>query len=84
MDQRLFGVLDRALDRLQLLRNFRAWSPLFDHFDDLLQMPVGAPEALHDLRMVVVVHRRSYPGRRIANILPGGYTITVDFANRDA
>ncbi len=30
MDQRLFGVLDRALDRLQLLRNLGAWPPLFE------------------------------------------------------
>src|SRR5262249_13900305 len=84
MDQRLFGVLDRALDRLQLLRNFGTCSPLFDHRNDLLQMSVSAPEALQDLRVIAVVHRRPYPGGRMATILLGGCIIAVDFADRDA
>jgi len=84
MDQRLFGVLDRALDRLQLLRNFGTWPPLFDHRNDLLQMSISAPEALQDLRVIAVVHRRPYPGGRMAIILLGGCIIAVDFADCDA
>jgi hypothetical protein len=70
VDQRLFGVLDRALDRLQLLRNFGAWPALFDHFDDLAQMTVGALEPLRDFRVIAVAHRDSHPGGRMAINLP--------------
>jgi hypothetical protein len=55
-DQRLLGVRDRVLDRLQLLGEIEAGAPLREHADDRLQMPVGALEALDDFRMTVVQH----------------------------
>jgi hypothetical protein len=56
VDQRLFGVVDRVLDRLQLLSKLEAGPPAFDHVDDRLKMPFRAPEATDDLGMVLVLH----------------------------
>ena len=56
VDQRLLGVVDRILDRLQLLSKFEAGPPAFDHADDRLKMPFRAPETTDDLGMVLVLH----------------------------
>ena len=79
VDQRLFGVLDRALDGLQLLSDLRAWPAPFDHLDDLLQMAVSTFEPPDNFWMIAVIMAMSYPRGRIANILPRGCTLTVDF-----
>ena len=57
VDQRLLSVVDRILDRLQLLSKLEAGLPAFDHADDRLKMPLRAPEAADDLGMVLVLHR---------------------------
>src|SRR5262249_51616365 len=56
VDQRLLGVVDRVLDRLQLLSKLQAGPPAFDHVDGRLKMPFRAPEAADDLGMVLVLH----------------------------
>src|SRR4030081_3630199 len=65
VNQGLLGVLDRALDRLQLLRNLQARPVLLDHFDDHVKMAVGAPEPLDNRGMLMMRHSASYPGGRI-------------------
>src|SRR5262249_30091990 len=76
VDQRLLGVVDRVLDRLQLLSKLDAGPPAFDHADDRLKMPFRAPEAADDLGMVLVLHgplpvlgphTRIPPGRTVKN-----------------
>jgi hypothetical protein len=42
VNQGLLGVLDRALDCLELLRDLHAWSALLDHLDDHAKMAVEA------------------------------------------
>ena len=64
VNQRLFGVLDRALDRLELLGHLRARLAALDHLDDLLQVPVGTLETLDDVGMALMEMRLahgSYP-----------------------
>jgi hypothetical protein len=56
MDQRLFGVLDRTLDCLQLLRDLCAGAALLDHKDNGLQMAVGALQTANDSRVMFVRH----------------------------
>jgi hypothetical protein len=52
VDQCFFGILDRAFNGLQLLRKLYAWFARFDHFNDLLQMSIRAPETLDDCWML--------------------------------
>jgi hypothetical protein len=58
VDQRFLGVVDRVLDRLELLSELEAGPPPFDHADDRLKMPLRASEAADDLGMVLVLHGR--------------------------
>jgi hypothetical protein len=43
MNQSFLGIVDCVLDRLKLLCEYKAWSTLFDHADDLSKMPFRAP-----------------------------------------
>ncbi len=54
VNQGFFGILNRAFDRLELLRKLMTGPALFDHFDDHPQMPIGAFEALDNRRMTVM------------------------------
>jgi hypothetical protein len=56
MDQGLFGIVDRIFDRLKLLGKGEARPAFLDHFNDHVKVPVGALEALDDLRMALVRH----------------------------
>jgi hypothetical protein len=56
VDQRLLGVVDRVLDRLELLSKLEAGPPAFDHVANRLKVPFCAPEAPDDLGMVLVLH----------------------------
>src|SRR5580700_9019951 len=75
VNQRLLGVLDRAFHCLQLLGDLRAGPVLLDHFDDRVQVAMGALETLDDGRMIAVWHRGArspgednpYPPPRIAD-----------------
>ena len=42
LNQRAFGLLDRLLNGMQLLRDIGAVLCVFNHLDDAHQMPVGA------------------------------------------
>ena len=54
VDQRLLGLRNGLLDRMQLLGNVEARTPRFDHVDDAVQVTFGAPQALDDFRMGLV------------------------------
>jgi hypothetical protein len=56
MDQGFLGAFDRALDGLQLLSDFQAWSVSFDHFDDGLKVAVGALEPSDNGGMILMGH----------------------------
>jgi hypothetical protein len=67
VDQRFFRILDRALWRpiskawmafhsLQLLRKLHAGFAGLDHFNDLLQVPVGALKTPDDRWMIDMGH----------------------------
>jgi hypothetical protein len=56
MDQGFLGILDRALDRLQLLGDLQTRPVVFDHFDDGLKVTVGALQAPYDCGMILVRH----------------------------
>ena len=56
VDQRFLGVVDRVLDRLQLLGKLEAGPPLFDHGDDRLKMAFRPPQATDDVGVVLVLH----------------------------
>jgi hypothetical protein len=56
VDQCFFRVLDRAFDSLQLLRKLHAWFAGLDHFNDLLQVSVGALKTPDDRRMIDMGH----------------------------
>jgi hypothetical protein len=64
-DECPFGLCDRLLDSVQLLRELHAVPPCLDHRDGAAQMTFGAPEPLDDLRMALGAgdHRMqiSYP-----------------------
>jgi hypothetical protein len=68
VDKRLLGILDRALHRLQLLGDLRARPALLKHFDDLLQMAVGAFQAFDDRWVVAVLHRDALSSREDTKI----------------
>lgn len=74
MDHRLLGAFDRALDRLQLLGNLSTRSIVFDHFDDALEMTIGAFQSPGNCKMRMVTHCffRSYRCKGITFILPRG------------
>lgn len=63
LDQRLLGLPDRTLDRLQLLGDVEAGAPGFDHLDDLAQMTVSPLQPLDDGRVsfVKVRLRHDFP-----------------------
>jgi hypothetical protein len=56
VNQGLLGVLDRALDRLELLRNLHAGPALLDHLDDHAKVAIGTLEALDDRGMSLMWH----------------------------
>ena len=56
MDQGFLGLMNRAFDSLQLLRNLKAGLPQFNHRDHGTQMPIGATQALQNLRVGFVLH----------------------------
>lgn len=41
MNQRFLGLVDRLLDRLQLLRDIEAGATRLQHFNDALQVAIG-------------------------------------------
>jgi hypothetical protein len=56
VDQRFLGVVDGILDGLQLLGQFEAGPPLFDHGNDRLKVAFCPPQAPDDVGMVLVLH----------------------------
>jgi hypothetical protein len=56
VNQSLLGVLDRALDRLQLLSKLQTRPALLDHLDDGAKMAIGTLETLDDRGMTVMWH----------------------------
>jgi hypothetical protein len=56
VNQSLLGVLDRALDRLQLLSKLQTRPALLDHLDDHAKMAVGTLETPDDRGMTVMWH----------------------------
>ena len=48
LNQRAFGLLDRLLNGMQLLRDIGAGLCVFNHLDDTQQMPVGTFQPLDD------------------------------------
>jgi hypothetical protein len=73
--QRIFRILDRAFDSLQLLRKLQAWFAGLDHFNDLLQVSVSALKAPDDRWMIDMGHDVSYPPGGMQHIPGGGYEI---------
>jgi len=49
LDQRPLGLTDCLLDRMKLLGDIEAGSAGLDHFDDALEVPIGALQPLDDL-----------------------------------
>jgi hypothetical protein len=49
MDQPTSGLVDRLLDRMQLLRKFDAATTLVEHLNDSAHVPIGALEPLDDI-----------------------------------
>jgi hypothetical protein len=56
VNQSLLGVLDRALDRLQLLSELQTRPALLDHLDDGVKVAIGTLETLDDRGMTAVWH----------------------------
>jgi hypothetical protein len=56
VNQSLLGVLDRVLDRLQLLSKLQTRPALLDHLDDHAKMAVGTLETPDDRGMTVMWH----------------------------
>ena len=54
VDQRLLGLRNGLLDRIQLLGNVEARPLRLDHLDDAAQVTFGAPQALDDFRVGLV------------------------------
>ena len=54
VDQRLLGLRNGLLDRVQLLGDEEARPLRFDHADDAAQVTFGAPQALDGLVMALV------------------------------
>jgi hypothetical protein len=48
VDQRLLGVGDRLFDRVQLLCEIHALTPLLNHLNNRPEMTVRSLEAIHD------------------------------------
>lgn len=76
VDQRLFGVADRAFDGLQLLRDIEAGASVFYHGYDRAQVSLSTFQPRYDLGMacmdVGVCHRY------MAN-LPGGMAQDAEY-----
>ena len=51
LNQRLLGLADGLFDRVNLLGDIKAGSARLNHFDDPLEMAVGALQALDDFRV---------------------------------
>jgi hypothetical protein len=51
VDQSPFGLVDRLLDRMQLLRKLDTATTLIEHLDDSTHVPLGALEPLDDIRV---------------------------------
>jgi len=49
VDQGFFGVANRLLNRMQLLRQFQAGTAIGEHFDDVLKVAFGTQQAPGDL-----------------------------------
>jgi hypothetical protein len=49
MDQPTFSLVDRLLDRMQLLRKLDAATTLVEHLNDSTHVPIGALEPLDDI-----------------------------------
>ena len=60
VDQCPLGLADSLFDSMQLLREIEAGSSLGEHLDHPVQMPLGAPQPLHDFGVgfmnVIVCH----------------------------
>ncbi len=70
VDQRLLGLADCLLHRVQLLGEIEAGTAFLDHRDHALQVPLGALQPLRDLGMGRVDMGAEH-GDRISS--PGGY-----------
>ena len=68
VNQGLLGSVDRALDGLKLLNNIDTRSTADEHRDDILQVTIGALEAIDNLGMTGM-----WGGHLRFLILPGGY-----------
>jgi hypothetical protein len=71
VNQSFLGVLDRALDRLELLCDLHAGPALLDHLDDHAKMAIGTLETLDDRGMMLMWHSVFHP-RAIFPIQGGG------------
>ena len=54
VDQRLLGLRNGLLDRIQLLGNVEVRPLRLDHLDDAARVTFGAPQALDDFRVGLV------------------------------
>jgi hypothetical protein len=54
LDQGSLGIANCALDRMQLLREIKAWTTFLDHGDDAPEVTFRPLQAFCDLRMGVV------------------------------
>jgi hypothetical protein len=53
-DQGAFRLTDRLFDRVQLLRNIKAWTAALDHVDDAAQMSLGPLQPFDDIGVTLV------------------------------
>src|SRR5262245_32352595 len=47
-------IRNRLFDRVQLLGELQTRAPGFNHLDDAAQVPFGAPQPLHNVRMCLM------------------------------
>jgi hypothetical protein len=77
VDQGFFGIIDRVLDGLKLLRKIDAGGTFLNHRDNCPKMALGPLEASDNLwvalvRMTLVGHRIRYPAPETLAILRAG------------
>jgi len=54
LDERSLGLADRLFNRMQLLRNVYAFTPILDHGNDAAQMTVSTLQALNNRLMALM------------------------------
>ena len=65
VNQRLFCLVHRLLDCMELLGQIEARPTVLDHGDDATQVALGSPQALDDLRMALMNEGVSQGGKPI-------------------